>query len=331
MFALVAAVVGWVELKTSEELLTFGRRFIESGGYVAIVASPDGLPADRCERQASKPGVVAAGGFRLLDPSDTITSPGTPFRRAAITDGILDVWLSDERPTQAQVAGRWILGAAAADELGLKPGRLLVAGSAGGPVGAVIDTSMRNPEASRWLMTITPPLGLVSNCWIEFSPGALEGGIEGLWAEFAGASDLSVTRYRTLGDFSRNPIGELATRPQANAWIVIGGVLGAVAWLTSWFRRSELGLYRALGTSAPEIALMLAIETIVVVISASFLGLIWSVAGFEATRPQSVSLDQILIAARNVGSAALLGILLSPVPAFMLGRTPVAHLLKDRG
>ena len=183
---LVGALV-WVELGTSDDVLGFQRAFERRGGWVGVATDPQArIDAAGCAALAHHSGVVHAGALGAADTIQTTAAPGTLFQTAAATSGAIRLWAADP-PAHGDLVTGLVLGQAAADELGLRPGmHLSVAGDDRiRSVGAVVDTEARNPFITRWILDVAPPAGTAAQCWVEFSPENLDIGLQVLEATFA--------------------------------------------------------------------------------------------------------------------------------------------------
>lgn len=332
MLALCGAVFGglaFMELRQGMELTQFTRDFREGGAYVAIASVPGGeLPGSRCESLNGEPGVVAAGAWRSTGQATFPTAPGVLFQSADVTAGILRVW--DPRHTLGIGTGL-VGGPALASELGLRPG-LIARFDDGAPVhlSAVGDFNRRNPQAARWALSPVSPGGTFNECWVEFEPGAYEAGRDALAARFAeGSSDPAVRPYRRGDEFTRDPAAEWSSRPQRWGWIAAPLGLFGFAIAAAWFRRSEAGLYLAMGTRRAQLALMGAAEGWPLVAAGWSLGFSYAIAaqalwGIEPVR------DIAREAATTSGSAALVTLALVPWASAVVARGSIATLLKDR-
>ncbi|MEO8541463.1 MAG: hypothetical protein ABI577_17095 [bacterium] len=330
--ALCAAGFGglaFVELRQGTELTNFTRDFREGGAYVAIASVPGaGLSGSRCESLNGTPGVVAAGAWRGTGQTTFPTAPGVLFQAAEVTGGILRVW----DPGHVLGSGAGLVGGPAlATELGLRPG-LVAQFDTGSPVylAAVGQFERRNPQAARWALSPVSPAGAFDECWVEFEPGAYEAGKDALAARFAeGSADPAVRPYRRSDEFTRNPAAEWDARPQKWGWIGVSAGLFGFALTAAWFRRSESGLYLAMGTRRAQLAIMGAAEAWPLVAAGWSLGFSYAVAaqvlwGSEPTR------DIATHAAVTSGSAALALLALIPWASSFVARGSIATLLKDR-
>ncbi|MCK9517878.1 MAG: hypothetical protein M0R74_02445 [Dehalococcoidia bacterium] len=126
-----------------------------------------------------------------------------------------------------------------------------------------------------------------------------------------------------------DPAAEFAARPQGRGWIGAGAALGAVGWLMTWFRRSELGLYLALGTSRGAVLFLLAAECWMLVGAASLIGFTYALA-VDAALGHEPGLAAALLGARTSTLAALVTMVLFPLGSLLLVRGSIADLLKDR-
>ncbi len=297
---------------------------------LGLPATGAGDSAARCEALNGQPGVVAAGGVFSPELATFETAPGVLFQRAAITEGALQVWAPGLH--QEGVAGRaMVVGLALAEEMGLRVGSFAIPeGEAPALVTAVADVERRNPQVARWALELSPPAGGIEQCWVEFEPGAYEGGLAALPATFTSGDETAAARpYIRSDEFTRDPAAEWAARPQRNGWPLAAALVAGLFALTAWFRRSELGLYLAVGTPRSSLMAMLAVEALLVVGLGLALAVAYALAIDEALR-HSPGLEDVRIVLRTVGSAALLALAVAPVAAVLVVRGSIAELLKDR-
>lgn len=330
-----AAAVGtlaFLDLHQAADLAAFVRDYTAAGGYVAVVSGQgERLSAGRCEQLNGLAHVVAAGGVRPLGTLSVASAPGVLFQSAAVTEGALRVWARASVAAATPGLPSYILGTAAANELGLRAGSYLaVAGQPVSRVSAVLDMQRRNPQAQRWLLEVTPASGTVDECWVELDRNGYQPGLASLAAWFATGSKEPVVRpYIRSGEFTRAPAQEFAERPQRFGWLVVGGLIGAVVLLSAWFRRAELGLYLAVGTSRLDLLGMLALESLLLVAAGAILGPGYAFAA-ERFVGGSIPWDHARIALRSGGMGALLGLGLAPWLASAVARGNLAAMLKDR-
>lgn len=326
---LIGALV-FIELATTDDLLAFEKRFVDSGGNVVVAHSEEGLPADRCAALAAMPGIKRSGAVAPGPAVEVGQAPGTLFNTGTVTAGAVELFTATPPPPISDITDRWVVGAAAADELGLTRDSWLAIDNQQRQVGAVIDTATRNPQIGRWILTIGPPTGTAQQCWIEYFPGATTGRIETIDTAFAGTPDAVVTPWIRLDDFARNPIEELATRPQTNAWILAGLLLAAIAWITTWFRRSHIGLYRAVGTGPAALLILGTVEYGVPILIGAVAGSLWATAIWTATTSGIPHHDQLIIAYRTAASATLLATATAALLWPATAKESIADQLKDR-
>ncbi len=332
--ALVAGLVGaltWSELTATDDILTYHRDVTTAGGNVIVASHPQRLPAERCEPIAQHPAIIAAGSAETAPVSDTNISPGTFFQIQQASPGALQVWGAGPGVETALAHGL-VIGSATADELGLADGNYLgIEGQSPLPV-YVVDVERRSPQTQRSIIKTTVPAGRLAACWVETRPGSIIGGEILLADIYADTGDeLSINRWMRLGEFARDPVAELANRPQTQAWLVAGAIITLLFWLDLWFRRSSLSLYRILGTTRTSLLYQAQLETILVVTVAALLGYLWATTAHHATTLTNASTDQLLIAARTTLSTILIPITLAPLPALLTGgRNGLLNQLKDR-
>ncbi len=332
----VAGVVGaltWSELETSSRILEFQRGFVSSGGNVLVATSTGGIPAYKCGALADRDGVVASGGLRLDEPRLVNTAPGTLFQIAHATPGVIQVWYGPSAAPAIRREAGLIVGAAAAEELGLREGFIVgIADEKPMPVVSVLSPGGRYPQADRWIIVPAAPVGSLDQCWVEFTPGSRDAG-EASLAYLLGGSrlDIDISPLVDLGEFAFDPVGELANRPQASAWTVAGSALTVLIALVAWLRRSELGLYRVLGSSRASLWLMSQLEAFFVVLLPGAIGFLWALAIHTATKESLPNTDQLVIAVRTALSTVLIVLVAAPAAGLLIGqRQDLLSQLKTR-
>lgn len=303
---------------------------MSSGGHVVVAeADAPGLSVRRCVALGATPGVIASAA---LEPGDLVqleTAPGILFQTGSIT-GAASVFAPDRSVLAGSDQRGWVLGSAVASEIGAKAGTWLSIVGPNYPVATVLDTELRNPIVARWIMSITAPAGSATQCWIEFSPGAITGRLELVATTFAEEGDrLRVRDLIRLDEFSRDPAIELATRPHARAWWLAASLLSAIMWLTVWMRRAEVGLYRAVGTNAVQLMILGTVETLITLSVGAIAGFLWGSAIWTALRGYNPIADQFYVSACTASSVSLLAILIAPWLWPVLARGSIPRQLKE--
>lgn len=324
-------VLTWSELATTTGILAFHRDFITAGANVVVASNQEGIPAGRCAALASRPDVMSAGALTAGDVVDANTSPGTLFQTARITSGVLTVWVPSADDVEVALSQSIAVGNAAAQELGLEDGMYLgFGGNPPTPV-TVIDAERRSPQTARWLLQSMAPLGRADSCWAELEPGAAPVGQTLLEHVFADTGpELAVRPWISLGDFARDPLRELAERPQAAAWFPAGVILTLLVWFGLWFRRSELSLYRILGATRVGLWYHTQTETIIILTVAGAIGCLWAAAAYGAATGNDPTIDQYAIAARTAISTLTVPAIIGPTAALITGsRSRLLNELKE--
>lgn len=316
---LVAALT-WSELTTSTSILRFHRDWVAAGAHVVVASHDEGLPVGRCTALASRSDVASSGALAQGEPVQTDLAPGTQFQTGLITPGIVSIWDPSIRSPATALRDAVGVGADAAEELGLASGMYLAARPGGTVSVMAVDTDRRSPQRGRWLLLPMAPAQSAEECWVEFVPGAAPFGRELLEHVFADAgSELLVRQWLSQDEFARDPVAELEGRPQAGAWAVAGGALAVLVWLTLWFRRSEMSLYRVLGSTRTALWCLVQTEVLVIVTLSGIGGYLFAwglhsgVSGFELT------LEQLTLAARTAISTVTVPAMLGPVAALAIG------------
>lgn len=325
----VFASISGAELIFSQELLAYQTRLEREGGYVAIATAAVPFPSWRCSNLEGSPYVIGAAGLARSERITSASAPGLSFQSTRFS-GSTSVWDPDKSATESS-ASQFVLGGVAAEELGIRTGgQIIPIGSSFLQVESILHTDLRNPEIARWMLTRGPPDMPLQECWVEFAPGQLEPGIGVLAASLTPDSrGVEVRSWRRFDEFARDPLREMVDRLQRLAWLPAGLLLGLLTWLVSWFRRSDLGLYRALGTSDPTIWLMAQVESVIINLGGLAAGFLIACV-LHSARFGFPNEAQLLIAGRNAASAALLAIVLGPFGSLFTGRVSIAQQIKDQ-
>lgn len=326
MFGALAAA----ELTYTTSLLDYAHDYQAAGGNIMIATTPQGLPAATCDALNRKPYVLAAGGLTPTGSGTLATAPGTQFSTGTITSDILTVW--DPTSTQtAHLTAGYIIGEDLTTELALRPAALIQPTSQPvAPIHSIAYTASRNPLVTRWLLTSTPPSGPVTECWVEFSPGAYRAAQSLLEVTFADAgSDLTVKPLIGTNQYSRNPAAELDSRPTRHAWAAVAALTTVIIGLTIWFRRSDIGLYRATGTDRLTVLALTQTETLITISLGATLGLLWATTITQINSTTTITVEQFAIALKAIVSGAAAAVALGPLQSLLI-RGNLLTLLKDR-
>jgi hypothetical protein len=227
--------------------------------------------------------------------------------------------------------GQWAAGIDLATELHVQPGApLALVGGGVTFVGAVIDPLERTTEPGRWLISLIPPTGLAHECWIEFAPGLshrLESDL--LTTEFAAVPDAVVRRLLATDSLTRDPQQDLQNRATRMAWLPGAGVLVLLLAVVARARRPEAGLYKVMGATSVDMAMLAFVETTLLVVAASALGAIWASCVHQSTSTHGVEFTEMAFGLRAACTVAMLTVAVAPLTWIALGREPIAAQLKD--
>lgn len=253
-------------------------------------------------------------------------APGTRFTRFEVTLGLVPIWDPDTK--QAPGAVGYLVGAAAAMELGLTTDSLVMTHDGELAAVTVIDPSLRNQFASRAFLDPIAPTGRLDQCWVEFRPQAFNAGSIWLPAVFA-KDQVQVRRNVDRGQFATDPAELLASRPQRFGWIAVGAIATATMTLMALFRRSETAIYRAFGLPMKGVLIGAQVEVWLLVAGAYLTSILWIGVGFMLARG-TPELDQIILALTTSAKAALATLVVAPVLVTVAGTGAPATLLKER-
>ncbi len=331
--ALTAATIGalaFAELTTTSNLIVHQAEIDAAGGHVYVATSETGLPAGRCSTLYLQTGVESSGEMAALPPVAPTKSPGSSLSAFAATPAILAM-LTEANDVESIIAARfgYFVGSEAAQELGLSPGMAVDIGEGPHPVLGVVDTALRNTRTGRSILTPASVAVDSTTCMVAYERGAVTGRREFLAAAFSDVDDVSIDPLIRLGGFSRDPLQDMRRRPTQSAWVLVGAVLAMISWGELWFRRSDIGLYRALGTPRSALVVIGSTESLLTTVPGWLIGFAWAVAIQSASVGRLPSGDALRVAFRSGISAILLFLALMSLPLLITARESIADQLKD--
>ena len=241
LVVILAGTIVLAEFESARRIEEFQQQFNDVGGQVLVVSGA-GIGMTDCVALGARPGIKTAGGFRAMDSVSFTSQPGLGFQRIESSLGTVTIW--SNRPEHFSAG--LLVGSAAANEFGIGRGSYVDLSDIGvKEVAGVIDFSIRAPFASRWIVEIVPPIGLVDQCWVEFDNQISTQATPYLMVVLPSSDgETEVRPLVALDELSRDPAEEYRNRPQGRAALPLAAVLTTFLWLASWYRRSEFGLYK---------------------------------------------------------------------------------------
>jgi hypothetical protein len=269
---IVAVVVGLVSIVTVVELgqiqdaVDTDTALSNAGRYVFVAfADGDSAPIDprRCLAIDQNPAVKATGGFTETGRVRIEKAPGELLRLRS-TIGRTVAMLS---PDSTVAPGDIYVAQPAAQRIGLRTGTTVVLGDEMGPAEmSVVDMSARIPDPGPWLWSADGPVLPLDECWVEVNPSTATGASDWISAWLSqGAGTIGAVPFLGEDRFRLDPQEAFHTRPTKFAWLVGGVAIGLLLTLVLWFRRSEIALYRTVGSSAGQTALLLGTPYVILV------------------------------------------------------------------
>ncbi len=307
---------------------------VEGGKYVFVVESPPAstdvsqmLDASRCLALEFRPHVLLAGGFDLGDPIVLARAPNVPLELARTVGSIGELWDVGYQPTGNTPV---LVGAGVAEMLSVEQGVAL--GAEGQPISVtgVFHPIPRFPSANAWLGVSMDPSNQISECWIEFHPGAASAGSETLRAWFESAGLHVSVRPLLVGDeYTRDPARDFAARSNRQSWIAIGSVLGLLLAVVAWFKRADIALYKSLGFGKLLVGCMYSIQGSIVLVAAAVVAgpmtVMWAVLSYG-----EIPIAAAMLALRIGALACLVGAALQSAIFVLTAAGATSTQLKER-
>ena len=264
----VVAAAALFEAFSVSSILNRDVSLIQRGRYVLRISpgvdSPSGIDAGACARVAGQGGVLSSGAVLRSGLYEVSSTPGVRVRRISVTPGLLET-LDLAGPGSAV-----IVGAELADELDVIEGsaiRLVVAGSTETLVvdEVMAHPSVRFPEANRAVLVTGAPLGEAADCYVEAQPPVFDEYRTGIVAlESLAAAPPTVSGLVSV-EQGETPGDRYARRPSRFASYAAAAVLCSLVAVSLQVRRSEIGVYRASGSSRPAVFVVLCSEYLILI------------------------------------------------------------------
>lgn len=269
-----------------------------AGRYVFVATAESGsstIDATRCVALGHSAAVVAAGGYTQGERVPIAKAPGEVFEGRMMV-GQMPILLAPVNPPSP---GDIYISEPAAKRVGLPDGGIVVLGDGLGSAQlAVVDMSARVPDPGPWVWIPTAPTDNLDQCWVEVIPAADQIGQQWVTTWLTqGREPVIVTRLLREDRLRADPIVVFHRRPTKYAWAAAGIVVGMIFWLITWFRRSEIALYRTVGSSRSQTALIYLLPALILIAGGVLIGALSGVYLHGLRSP--VTATGILVAARQ--------------------------------
>lgn len=305
---------------------------VADGRFVLVVGGTrgPGVGAASCAAVADWPGVLAAGGRVATGSVRLVTAPASRYDLAQVTPGYLRVlWPGTSDPAADEV----VVGPHAASSTGLRPGSAVawapVGAGAADRVDAVVTTvprtrTARDPSADRQLFAVVPATGTVDRCLVDVDPDQYAAVLPALRAWFGDAA----AAPQPVVDLTRAVDPEVALAERASAWWwALAGATVVAAAAASWaVRRPDVALHRLLGADTGTVAVRLAVDVIVAVVTPLLAGV--AVAGIAVAPLLAHDVVRAVVLA-DAGRLLVAVTVLPVLGLAVVGRGSVFRALKE--
>ncbi|MFT3852259.1 MAG: hypothetical protein QM733_05935 [Ilumatobacteraceae bacterium] len=330
-----AAIVGGSfvgDAVTTQTLINDEIQLRQHGGYLFTVSPPDDTSGDippnltlgKCDMLTSVDGVAFSGAFGVTHEERLLSATDQRVGIIDMSAGLRRVLSSiDGRPIPAD---SFIADNATAEAFGITDGAALAIGSQPPTLVVLRDIEVLSPALTRAVLQTAAPNDHAVRCFIAQQPGSPPPDP----ADIAAA--LGSDRYTVR---PTNPSTVLLDRPQHEfdrrtirfiPWLA-ALIMAAVAAMVRWSRRSERGLYLALGIDRPTVRLVYMLESALATITGASLGIVAGAIVAWQLDARSPAVLPATGTALATASACLLGSMLINVPS---RRNNTLANLKDR-
>ncbi|KQR39795.1 FtsX-like permease family protein [Microbacterium sp. Leaf159] len=248
-----------------------------AAGSDVLVIDADGspIPSGPCEALARSGDVLEVGSVRSVVAVRLDDGGASSFQLATVSPGYLRVVAPKALSVHAVVAGSAVsdtLGVGAGSLVRLTDGRSL-------RVGAVLPAGARTQDRDRWMLEIAPAAAdaSVAECWVESRQGSLDRVREMVPALFGSVGNLRV-RSLVSTDVVTAAQAQYEGRVTRWSWVPVAVTCAGMLVISLRPRWPEFALYRIVGFSSSDIAVMFALEAWLLATPATLLMLAAGVA-----------------------------------------------------
>jgi hypothetical protein len=249
----LGGLVGAVDAIAVARLIDQEQQFLAAGGDVVVAQNKQsGVPVLACDQIGATTGVTSAA-LTVRDPAVVSAAPGADVGIVAATPGIWALLRIEPVGLGAVVPINL------ASRLGLRSGDWIVLRPAPGTTGdglsqdpvrvTVADTAVLGDEYGGLLLpSLTSPGTAADACVVRARAADLPAVRAALPAALATGSGTTVVLDRLItGEFAADYRTAYRQRTLRIAWLGTGVLLGLVALLIAWLRRTTDALYTAMG------------------------------------------------------------------------------------
>lgn len=320
----VAILTGYQAIQTISQ--ESSRREAGSLVWTAIADDDSALSAAACEALGVNRGVSAAGGiFGIRPPDLTAFSGGPPVPTVFVTPHAPRVWTPDT------ALGHVVAGPDVIQTHAVGVGTTLVTRDPNTKV--LVDAQAPDTLAHAGLRSRVAipqaPQGLLTECWLRMEPGVVALGEDLLRFTFADA-ELTVAPHLRPSAEILSPAQQWQAFAATHVGIAGGILIGLVGTLLAWTRRAELAVYRTFGTNRGELALMLLVETVIVLIPAALTTAITALLVLGVMADGAIPREVLAAVGAVVGAATAATVAIAPLGALIATQGRVFDHLKDR-
>lgn len=313
---------------TALQALDAERRMRHNGSLVWVAEGSEevSLSGRQCDDLRRYSGVAASGG--VLEGPGPELSPvqpnGFPVAVQYVTAGAVAVFDDQAAPGVISAGDDLVrtrqvgLGTALRD-----PAATIVV-----TVDQVLRSGIPVPEIGSAITIPVRSDAALRTCWVRMEPGVVASASELLRFHYP-QQDVRIGPLVTAVSTGATPADMWDGAASLHAWWLSGALAGAVGALLSWTRRSELAIYRTIGTSIWHLLFMLFLEFLLVALPATLAAFLASTTVLNLVA-SAVNAPVLALISRHLVSSAILAI---PVAVFgsalsLTGR--VTSQLKDR-
>lgn len=307
-----------------------------AGGSAFVVRAQDGVDGRSCSDAVAQPPVLAAGAMKRTDQSVYLQArPQSPMTIIDITPGLLKVLQEtgrltvDRRPLEV---GDALVSRDSARAFGLRLGDTHIVEANADPlrVAGTFDLSLAGPRYTAGLIRFRTAGHVFDQCLLLARPG-FEESLQSIALSIVRPTNpqQSPELLRPIGASDRDLVTEHRERPTRWAWLAASVAVWATWGAAEVSRRSERGLYMAVGVTRSQLT----------VIRVTELAFLIAIATGGAV-PVSLAVQHVLGVEPGIATAATsitvagatsAALLLGTMSTAASRRVDVLDMVKDRG
>lgn len=297
------------------------------GENIFVIAVPDeeSLDSTTCESLSRQDWVETSGSvFGENVAADATWEPaGVRLSVIELSQGALGSWWPD-----APNSGGVFVGNDLSGTLGISPKAKIASSGELTTINDSLPLSVTPKNLQASIVRVVPAVGAAQECWFRVTP--LGQGSAGSLAQVRFPNNTMLTAaYARGNDLAGDPEDQLFTSQGLTLWVGAVGVALIFIAFVGLSRRSEVGIYRALGTRWSEVWFMAVLQIFVLTALSTSLVVASSMLWLAVTQTLPLTGDIIWYLTAPVASYALIVCAAGPLIQTLAASGKIVNTMKN--